>query len=84
MVARTEADRLVLEVWNSGTLRPEPVDRPGGALVPSHGDSTDGIGVGLANVRARLDALYPGQRRFTLTEVGGGVLARIELPLARH
>ncbi len=34
-------------------------------------------------VRARLDALFPGQHRFTLTEAGGGVLARVELPLAR-
>ena len=81
--ARTEADRLVLEVWNSGTLRPASVDGHGGALVPSDGDPTAGTGIGLANVRARLDALFPGQHRFTLAEVGGGVLARIELPLAR-
>jgi two-component system LytT family sensor kinase len=79
--ARTEADRLVLEVWNSGTLTPASVDRHGGALVPS--DGTAGTGIGLANVRARLDALFPGKHRFTLTDVGGGVLARIELPLAR-
>jgi len=81
--ARTEADRLVLEVWNSGTLRPASVDGHGGALVPSNGDTAAGTGIGLANVRARLDALFPRQHRFTLTEVGGGVLARVELPLAR-
>lgn len=87
--ARTEADRLVLEVWNSGTLRPasaRPASADGrsGALVPADGDpsaETGGTGIGLANVRARLDALFPGRHRFTLTEVGGGVLARIELPL---
>jgi hypothetical protein len=47
------------------------------------GGSTASTGIGLGNVRARLDALFPGQHRFTLTEVGGGVLARVELPLAR-
>lgn len=81
--ARTEAHRLVLEVWNSGALTPASGDGLGGALVPPDGDPTAGTGIGLANVRARLDALFPGQARFTLTEVGGGVLARIELPLAR-
>jgi LytS/YehU family sensor histidine kinase len=81
--ARAEADRLVLEVWNSGTLRRASVEGHGGALVPSDGGPTAGTGIGLANVRARLDALFPGQHRFTLTEVGGGVLARVELPLAR-
>lgn len=82
--ARTEADRLVLEVWNSGTLTPASENGHGHGLVPSDGDQTTGTGIGLANVRARLDALFPGQHRFTLTEVGGGVLARIEMPLARR
>lgn len=80
--ARNEADRLVLEVWNSGTLGPTSVAGRGAALVPSDADRNAGTGIGLANVRARLDALFPGQHRFTLTEVDGGVLARIELPLA--
>lgn len=62
--ARTEAGRLVLEIWNSGTLKPAPA------------------GIGLTNVRARLDALFPGQHRFALTETHGGVLARVELPFA--
>lgn len=81
--ARTEADHLVLEVWNSGTLRPASVAGHGGALAPADGDSIAGTGTGLANVRARLEALFPGQHRFALTEVDGGVLARIELPLTR-
>jgi LytS/YehU family sensor histidine kinase len=79
---RIEGNRLVLEVWNTGTLRASADDR-GGALMPSDGIPTVGTGIGLANVRARLDALYPGQHRFTLTETDGGVLARIELPVAR-
>lgn len=81
--ARTEADRLVIEVWNSGTLRGASLDGHGGAFVPSDNGPTAGSGIGLTNVRARLDALFPGQHRFTLTEVGGGVLARIELPSPR-
>lgn len=80
--ARNEANRLVLEVWNSGTLAPTSVAGRAAALVPSDADRNAGTGIGLANVRARLDALFPGQHRFTLTEVDGGVLARIELPLA--
>lgn len=81
--ARAESDRLVLEVWNSGTLKPPSVDGRRGALVASDGDPATGTGIGLANVRARLDALFPRQHRFSLTEVAGGVLARVELPLAR-
>jgi two-component system, LytTR family, sensor kinase len=81
--ARTEADRLVLEVWNSGTLTPASEYGHGHGLVPSDGDQTTGTGIGSANVRARLDTLFPGQHRFTLTEVSGGVLARIEMPLTR-
>ena len=82
VVARTAAGRLVLEVWNSGTLSSASGAGKSGALVPFQGDPADSTGIGLANVRARLEALLPGQHRFTLTEGDGGVLARIELPLA--
>jgi LytS/YehU family sensor histidine kinase len=81
--ARTEGDCLVLEIWNSGTLKSAPAERHGGGLLPSDDDSTAGTGIGLANVRARLDALFSGRHRFTLTETAGGVLARVELPLSR-
>ncbi|MFW6089016.1 MAG: sensor histidine kinase [Gemmatimonadota bacterium] len=80
--ARSEADRLVLEVWNSGTLVPGSGDGRRHGLAPSDGDDAAGTGIGLENVRARLDALYRGRHRFTLSEADGGVLARIELPLA--
>jgi sensor histidine kinase YesM len=81
--ATREGERLVLEVWNSGTLRSPSVHGPVGALVPSDVDRSSGAGIGLANVRSRLDALFPAQHLFTLAETGGGVLARIELPLTR-
>lgn len=82
MSARTEAHRLVLEVWNTA-LQPGSLNTHGGAFVTSDDDLRAGSGIGLANVRTRLNALFPGRHRFTLTEEGGGVLARIELPLAR-
>ncbi len=79
--AQVEGDLLVLEVWNTGSLRGESMDGRGGTLVPSHRDFTHGTGIGLTNVRARLDTLFPGRHRFLLTEAEGGVLARIELPV---
>jgi hypothetical protein len=80
--ARTEPGRLVLEVWNSGTLVPA-MNGGGGALVVSADDRPAGAGIGLANVRSRLETLYPGQYRFMLAERSGGVLAQVELPLVR-
>ncbi len=41
-------------------------------------------GVGLANVRARLERLHPGRHAFALEPVpGGGTIARVTLPLER-
>jgi signal transduction histidine kinase len=82
--AHAAAGRLVLEVWNSGALGPAAADERIGALVPAPEGTTAGTGIGLANVRARLKALFPGQHRFTLLEIDGGVLARIELPFIRR
>lgn len=79
--AQIDAGRLLLEVWNTGTLEGASVDGQGGTFVPSDRDTADGTGIGLANVRARLDTLFPGRHRFLLTEADGGVLARIELPI---
>jgi two-component system LytT family sensor kinase len=42
-------------------------------------------GVGLANVRSRLDLLYPGRHRFVIApRPGGGTRVEIELPLCAH
>jgi len=44
---------------------------------------SSGSGVGLANIRARLNTLYAGQARLLLAQVpAGGVTATIELPCA--
>ena len=40
-------------------------------------------GVGLSNTRARLDVMYPDAHRLDITEVGGGLCVRIELPFKR-
>ncbi len=63
-----EGARLVLEVLDDG---------PG--LTP--GWDTQGGGIGVANVRARLHQLYGDGHAFTLeNRAGGGVRARLELP----
>ena len=41
-------------------------------------------GVGLTNIRSRLEQLYGGEHRFKLeNQAGGGVLVRISLPFRR-
>jgi LytS/YehU family sensor histidine kinase len=65
--ARRRLERLFLEVSDDGT----------GASPESRGH-----GIGLANIRARLQSLYQDDHRFELEPApGGGTRARIELPL---
>jgi two-component system LytT family sensor kinase len=59
-------------------------------LVCTVEDDGDGIiggfenGIGLANVRGRLDLMYPGRHRFDIgPRAGGGTRVDIELPLSR-
>jgi hypothetical protein len=71
--ARTEGDRLLVEIANTGRWcgerrngnGPHPID--------------DGAGVGLVNVRERLERLYPGRHRFEVGQDDGWVRVRIEL-----
>ena len=71
VVAEAERDRLVLEVRDNG---------PGFGPDPSRVR----LGVGLGNVRGRLEQLYGGAARLTLgdAEAGGGEV-RIVIPLRR-
>ena len=67
-------DALVVTVANTGHWRDEAV-------------GTASTHTGLDNVRARLDAQYPEQHRFTLTDEEGWVRAQIEIDtdaLDRH
>jgi signal transduction histidine kinase len=73
IVARDEGDRLVVEVADTGVGF--------GAATSPLGGST---GVGLANLRARLAALYAGDARMTITEnVPRGVRVAVSLPAGR-
>src|SRR5687767_10011948 len=84
LVLRVEAklvapDRLRLVVENSGRWV------GGETTTPDAGNGDGGLtgGVGLANVRARLAALHPGEHRIVIEEADGRVRVVVELP-ARH
>jgi two-component sensor histidine kinase len=68
ILARRETDRLVLSVSDNG---------PG----PQKIAKLDEAGVGLANIRQRLEQLYGSAQSLTLTESpGGGTIAQIAMP----
>ena len=68
ITAMRNADRLVLSVSDNG---------PG----PSSVDNGEEPGVGLRNIRQRLEQLYGSAQSLTLIEgKGGGTIARIEMP----
>jgi hypothetical protein len=81
LVLRVEArlvqpDRLRLVVENTGGWNGrQPTPIPGW----EHGDGRPG-GIGLANVRARLEALHPGTHRIDIEEGEGRVRVTVELP----
>ena len=64
VASRREGDRLVLTVQDDG-----PGFRAGGAP-----------GVGIANTRSRLDALFGDAAGLAVTSSAGGVVARVTLP----
>ena len=68
VAASAEDGRLVVEVRNTGRWC-EPLADP----------VQNGLGVGLANVRQRLERLYPGRHRFEVGQQDGWVRARIEI-----
>ncbi|TQK08067.1 sensor histidine kinase [Herbaspirillum sp. SJZ107] len=85
--ARREADRLVLRVdddggrldGTAGSAAPDAVPAPAQGARPGSGTATGGIG--LANLRARLAAMYGGQAAFDLSSrPGGGVRVELRLP----
>ena len=80
LVVRLEAklvkpDRLMLVVENTG------VWNANGTAEVAAGEENDGSGgVGLANVRARLAALHPGDHRVGMEQESGRVRVLVELP----
>jgi LytS/YehU family sensor histidine kinase len=77
--AARDGGQLVLGVEDdSGILMPESAGVPGLASA-----STGGCGIGLANLRARLAALYGERAALSLAaRDGGGVRAELRLPCA--
>jgi two-component system LytT family sensor kinase len=74
LVASRAGDQLRLEVLDTGVGPAAPTDAE---------DAKAGTGIGLANIRARLEQLYPGRHEFVLLAGdGGGCMARLTLPLA--
>lgn len=71
-----EPDRLRLVVENTGRWA------SGGTTARAADEGGDGLpgGVGLANVRARLAALHPGEHRIEIEEADGRVRVVVELP----
>ena len=67
-----EGDRLQLEVANTGRLvtTAAPSERSGG--------------IGLNNLRGRLQLLYQGRGNLTLAEANGWVVARLSLPFVER
>jgi two-component system LytT family sensor kinase len=72
IVARRDSDRLVLSVSDNG---------PG----PQKLARLDEAGVGLANIRQRLEQLYASSQSLTLAEApSGGTVAQIVMPFRTH
>jgi two-component system LytT family sensor kinase len=85
LVVRVEArlvepERLRIVVENTGQLA------SGRTSASAAGEGDDGLpgGVGLANVRARLEALYPAEHRIEIGEADGRVRVLVELPARRR
>jgi two-component system, LytTR family, sensor kinase len=75
-------DILRVEVWNTGALAPSRPAHRGGdlGLAEVSVSSANGTGIGVRNVRERLQHLFPGRHRFELTDHDGWVRALVELP----
>ena len=82
LLATVAGDVLRVEVWNTGALASaRPAGRGGdlgfAELAPG---VVTGTGIGVRNVRERLQHLFPGRHRFELTDERGWVRALVELP----
>jgi two-component system LytT family sensor kinase len=74
--SRLEGNRIVIEVADDGV---GVGNKPASAL------PREGAGIGLKNVRERLEVLYGNQARFTVvSNPGRGTLVSIEIPSDPH
>ena len=74
--ARTRGPKLLIEIANTGRWCGDRGTGNGGEFGQL---LDDGAGVGLANVRERLERLYPGRHHFEVGQEDGWVRARIEI-----
>ncbi|MGH7617668.1 MAG: sensor histidine kinase [Gemmatimonadaceae bacterium] len=77
--AHSNAGRIVIETRREGSaLRFSIRDDGPGYTAPS---PRSGLGVGIANVRSRLDQLYSGQHSFSVgNAIGGGTEVLVRIP----
>jgi hypothetical protein len=68
--ARAAGGRLTLEVGNTGAWQ---------GHAASDASGPEGTGTGLSNVRARLEQLYPGRHRLSVTREAGRVSTVVEI-----
>lgn len=80
LLAAVEGDRLRISVENTGSLQGRPA--PSAFLTPERAERLLGMGIGLRNVRARLEQLLPGDHVMEITEQAGWVRVNIEIPAA--
>ena len=74
--SRIERDKVVVEVEDDGVGMPEGME-------PAHGLGREGNGIGMRNVRARLEVLYGSLALFeVVSSPGRGTRVTIELPRA--
>jgi two-component system LytT family sensor kinase len=81
LVAAVVGDLLRVEVWNTGALANRSL-HDGGELGFADLTTTaePGTGIGVRNVRERLEHLFAGRHRFELSDQQGWVRALVELP----
>jgi two-component system, LytTR family, sensor kinase len=85
VAARIEPGRVEISAFRGPDDRFLQLEiRNDGRGVDRHTEVKTGRGVGLTNIRSRLEQLYGGEHRFTLeNQAGGSVLVRIALPFRR-
>lgn len=80
VAARTEYGRLVVSVSDDGLGDKKAADELGG----TDGRATRGFGIGLANVRDRLEARFGKDASVTSGPTEHGYLTELRLPLVTH
>ncbi|WEK48436.1 MAG: histidine kinase [Candidatus Andeanibacterium colombiense] len=78
LAARVEYGRLVITVSDDGTGKRIARRRPGAAAAP------DGFGIGLQNVRDRLEARFGEQASIVSGATSSGYSTLIRIPLSTH